>query len=193
VKEVLSFGALEMKLNNKWLLLVIGLLVAVIFSAPSDLIARSKWSRTRPKINLTHIFEGEINKRGRPVGFHARPGGRDPKNAKVVKIISPPNKVGVYTAKVKIYDKKRHQWKQKFSSFFPDKMSRKEVIDTILYAYKHRKHPKKQPWIGPSGKGFMIQGYLNKKGNINTAFPIYVKDKNYDTGRKKKKGFKFFY
>ena len=35
-------------------------------------------SNTQPKINLTHIFEGEINKNNKPVGFHSRPGGKDP-------------------------------------------------------------------------------------------------------------------
>ena len=38
------------------------------------------FSHTNPKINLTHIFEGEINKSGKPVGFHARHLSKDPEN-----------------------------------------------------------------------------------------------------------------
>jgi len=182
-----------MRFKKQWQA-IFGLIAIILLLLPGLLAARSKWSRTKPKINLTHIFEGEINRKGRPVGFHSRPGGRDPKTAKVVKIISPPNRVGVYTAKVKIWDRKEHKWKSKFSSFFPDKMSRKEVIKAILHAYKHRVHPKRQPWLGPSGKGFMIQGYLNRKGNINTAFPIYVKDyKDFNDAKRKNREIRFFY
>ncbi len=177
--------------KEKWQRLAACLCAVLMLLAPGVLAARSEWSHTKPQINLTHIFEGEINRKGRPVGFHSRPGGRNPKTAQVVKIISPPNKAGVYTAKVKIWDGREHKWKTKFSSFFPDKMCRKEVIKAILHAYKHRKHPKRQPWLGPSGKGFMIQGYLNRRGNINTAFPIYVKDHS-DAKRKSRK-LKFFY
>ncbi len=179
-----------MNFRNKWLLPAC-LLALGILLLPVSICARSEWSRTRPQINLTHIFKGEINRKGRPVGFHSRPGGRDPETARMVKIVSPPNRAGVYTARVEIWDKRTRRWKQKFSSFFPDKMSRKEVIKAILHAYKHREHPRKQPWIGPSGSGFVIQGYLNKRGNINTAFPVYIKDRN--NAKRKKKKTKIFY
>ncbi|HEY4596429.1 MAG TPA: hypothetical protein VIJ02_08525, partial [Thermoanaerobaculia bacterium] len=46
-----------------------------------------EWSRTSPPVNVTHIFEGEINKRGKPTGFHSRPGGKDPANARVARIV----------------------------------------------------------------------------------------------------------
>ena len=147
-------------------------------------LAGSRWSATRPQINLVHIFEGEINRRHKPTGFHARPHGRDPHNARVVKIMSPPNKAGVYTARVEIRDPKNGRWKKKFSSFFPDSMEKKEVIAAILYAYRHRETGKGNPWRGPSGHGFPIQGYLSRRGGINTAFPIYIKGKN----RKERKG-----
>ncbi len=135
----------------------------------------SRWSKTRPEINLVHIFEGEINSRNRPVGFHARPGGLDPEFARMIRVKAKANNMGVYTAEVEIFDKKEKEWKRKFSSFFPDNMSRQEVIETILYAYDHRSEGKGTKWQGPSGKGFMVHGYLNRRGNINTAYPIYVK------------------
>ncbi len=54
--------------------------LVLLLLAAGGVFARSpsrspSWSRTSPPINLTHIFEGEINKRGKPVGYHARPGG----------------------------------------------------------------------------------------------------------------------
>ena len=129
------------------------------------------WSDTHPSINLKHIFHGEINKKGKPVGFHSRPQGKSPENATVVEVKDGPNKDGVYTANIKIRD--GHLWKSKFSSFFPDSLSKKRVVQLILHAYKNSANSKRQPWKGPSGLGFDIQGYTLRNGNINTAFPIY--------------------
>jgi len=132
-----------------------------------------KWSSTRPEINLWHVFEGEINRRGKPVGYHSRPNGKDAPNARIKSIKSKPNRQGVYTANIEIRD--GNQWKGKFSSFFPDNMSQQQVVDAILHAYNNSKDPNKQPWSGPSGHGFQIQGYTTSKGGINTAFPVFRK------------------
>lgn len=133
-----------------------------------------KWSNTSPAINLWHVFEGEINRKGKPVGFHSRPGGQDPANARVVKVKSQPNRAGIYTATIEVRDGNR--WLQKFSSFFPDSMSQAQVTAAVVHAYKNSKNPKAQPWRGPSGHNFQIEGYTLSKGDINTAFPIYVRD-----------------
>ncbi len=133
----------------------------------------SKWSTTEPNVNLWHIFDGEINRSGKPVGYHSRPNGQDPANARIVSIRDQPNRAGVYTATIEIKD--GGQWKQKFSSFFPDSLSRNEVIDVILHAYKQRTSGDKQPWSGPSGLGFTVQGYTSGRGGINTAFPVFVR------------------
>lgn len=132
------------------------------------------WSNTRPEINLWHVFEGEINRKGRPTGFHARPGGIDPGNARVVRVKDQPNRLGVYTADIEVRDGR--QWKSKFSSFFPDNLSQQEVINVILHAYKNSKNPNRQPWSGPSGMGFQVQGYTSSRGGINTAFPVYQRN-----------------
>ncbi|MEM7256291.1 MAG: EndoU domain-containing protein [Pseudomonadota bacterium] len=130
-----------------------------------------KWSNSRPAVNLHHVFEGEINRKGKPVGYHSRPGGKDPSSARVVSVRDKPNSKGVYTATIEVRD--GNQWKQKFSSFFPDTMSQKQVVDAILHAYNNSSNKNKQPWQGPSGLGFDIQGYTLSKGDINTAFPVY--------------------
>lgn len=133
-----------------------------------------KWTQTEPNINQWHIFAGEINRSGKPVGFHSRPGGKDPAGARVKSIRDKPNSVGVYTAAIEIRD--GQQWKEKFSSFFPDSLSRDEVIKAVLNAYENSANPKAQPFEGPSGLGFAIQGYTSSRGGINTAFPIYVRN-----------------
>ncbi len=129
-----------------------------------------KWSSTNPEINLWHIFDGEINRRGEPTGFHSRPGGIDTANARLVSIKDKPNRAGVYTANIEVLDGSK--WKGKFSSFFPDSMSQDEVINAILNAYANSKKEGSK-WSGPSGLGFTIQGYTTNKGGINTAFPLY--------------------
>ena len=49
----------------------------------SQAVNRIRAAAPVPKINKTHIFQGEINKSGKPVGFHHRPSGKNPANAKV--------------------------------------------------------------------------------------------------------------
>lgn len=133
-----------------------------------------KWSETDPNINLWHIFEGEINRSGKPVGFHSRPGGADPVNARIVSVRDQPNRAGVYTATIEIRD--GGQWKSKFSSFFPDSLDRQQVIDAVLHAYRNSDDQRAQPFEGPSGLGFTVQGYTSSRGGINTAFPVFVRN-----------------
>ena len=143
-------------------------------SQQSDHPDYDQWSSTNPNVNLWHIFEGEINRSGKPVGYHSRPGGRDPANARIVSIRDKPNRQGVYTANIEVRD--GNQWKGKFSSFFPDALSRDEVIDAVLNAYENSGDKNAQPFEGPSGLGFTIQGYTSSRGGINTAFPVFVRD-----------------
>lgn len=128
-----------------------------------------EWSRTSPPVNLTHIFEGEINRRGKPVGFHSRPGGQDPENARVARIVERPNRAGVYTAEVEI--RSHSGWLAKRSTLYPDRMDREAVIQAVLNAFRNREGSGEK-FRGPSGQGFTIEGYF-QGGRINTAYPIY--------------------
>jgi hypothetical protein len=125
------------------------------------------WSDTRPAINLTHIFAGEINRRGRATGFHSRPNGVDPKGSGVARVVDRPNRLGVYTAVIWIGRRNR----TKFSSLYPDRLSRKQVITAILAAFRHGQR-RGERFRGPSGLGFTIEGYF-QNGRIATAYPIY--------------------
>jgi hypothetical protein len=157
---------------------VLALLLAALL--PFGLAGRSKsarerrqqveWSATDPPVNTTHIFEGQINSRGKPVGFHARPGGTNPANARVVRILSGPNRLGVYTAEVEIRDGGR--WLEKTSTLYPDALSRAAVVDAVLHAWRGRTTGRAEKFRGPSGLGFTIEGYF-QGGRINTAYPIF--------------------
>ena len=133
-----------------------------------------RWSTTDPNVNLHHVFEGEINRSSKPVGFHSRPDGEDPPGARVVRVRDGPNRAGVYTADIEIWDVQDGRWESKFSSFFPDSLSRDEVLEAILNAYRESPNPRAQPFDGPSGLGFRVQGYTSGRGGINTAFPVYA-------------------
>jgi len=137
-------------------------------------VAGKKWSNTSPNINQAHIFDGEINSRGKPTGFHSRPGGKDPSDARLVSVKDQPNRYGVYTANIEVRD--GSEWKSKFSSFFPDNLSEDDVLGIILHAYKNSKNPDGTPWEGPSGVGYRVQGYTSGKGGINTAYPLFTRN-----------------
>jgi hypothetical protein len=136
-----------------------------------------EWSATSPPVNVTHIFEGEINARGKPVGFHSRPGGRDPRDARVVRIVDRPNRAGVYTAEVEIRSgpDSGSAWLPKLSTLYPDRLSRDAVIQAALHAFAARTTGGSEKFRGPSGQGFTIEGYY-QNGRINTAYPLFTRD-----------------
>lgn len=138
-------------------------------SSPRSIRSGEHWSETDPPINLTHLFEGQINRRGKPVGFHARPGGVDPQGARWVRTVDGPNRLGVYVAKVEIRATSG-RWLGKTSTFYPDGFSEEEVIAAILAAFERSDGSEK--WRGDSGAGFTIEGYF-QNGRINTAYPIF--------------------
>ncbi len=127
-------------------------------------------SDLKSDIDLDHVFSGEINRRGKPVGFHSRPQGVDPEGARVVKVLDGPNGLGVYVAQVEIRDPDSGRWLSKTSTFFPDSLSRAEVLSAIQTA--RREGQGSEPFRGPSGLGFTIEGYF-QKGKIATAYPIF--------------------
>ncbi|HYG61317.1 MAG TPA: EndoU domain-containing protein [Thermoanaerobaculia bacterium] len=156
--------------SSALVILVCAVLAALV--GLGALQAAARWTATKPRINAAHVFEGEINRKGRPVGFHSRPGGRDPRGARVSQVVSRPNRQGVYEARVEIRDPESGRWLGKRSTMFPDSLSREEVVRAILNAYRQRTTGKAERFRGPSGRGFTIEGYL-LRGDINTAYPIY--------------------
>ena len=129
----------------------LNILILLFLAAQGTLAADTLWTKTSPSINETHIFRGEINRHGKPTGFHAKLNGQTPRNIRILEIRGKPNRAGVYTAQIAIRDPDTGKWKEKFSSIFPDSMSPAEVIDAILHAYENREEGRTRPWRGPSG------------------------------------------
>lgn len=138
---------------------------------PAAAASLEPWSDTEPAINQVHIFEGEINRRNKPVGFHSRPGGNDPEGARLVQIVDGPNETGVYIAEVEVRGDSG-RWKKKRSTFYPDRLTREQVIAAVLHAWNERETLPQGKFRGPSGEGFTIEGFTLDK-RINTAYPIY--------------------
>jgi len=172
-KRLLHFLALPLLLG---LLFLWGPLSPATAFLPEDSKTHAAWSSTEPPVNLEHIFQGEINRRGRPVGYHSRPGGEDPRDARVTRVTAGPNRAGVYETTVEIRTP-AGEWLSKRSTFFPDHMSHEEVLDAILHAYHNRTSLESNRFTGPSGRSFEIRGYLLPNGSINTAFPLYRRDR----------------
>jgi hypothetical protein len=126
-------------------------------------------------INTTHIFQGEINRRGAAVGYHHRANGKDKANARMIKIISPVNRQGIYVGQVEIKNPQTGQWVRKsgISSFFPDRWTEGQVTSEIQGAF-FSLNPPTERWQATSPSGIRIEGFYNRATNtINTAYPIY--------------------
>ncbi len=128
-----------------------------------------------PRVNIGHVFHGEINARGRAVGFHHEGSIGHSGTARISQIIDPPNALGVYRARVEIFDPSSGTWvvKNAPSTFFPTAWSRSQVLTEIRDAFGSGGIIRNNYWEGISPSGVRIGGYLDATGNINTAFPIY--------------------
>lgn len=140
------------------------------------------------QINHAHIFCGEINSQGRLVGFHARPRGQNPSTVRQFTITQSPNSQGIYGGEWTAVANQA----TKFSTMFPDRCSREQVLNSIAHAEAHRVQcPSGAPnwaWCGlnrpadgtqqnrfcaaNNGTTYTIAGATNRDQKINTAFPL---------------------
>jgi hypothetical protein len=142
-------------------------------------------------VNLSHVFEGEINASGRAVGFHHLGDGTlSAGKARVDRIVTAPDINGFYKAEISVFDSRSNTWIPKtlrngtpgFSTMWPNEWKPQEVFDEIYSAFANARVGSipGQPsnyWEGISARGFKIGGYLTgartlNPGDLNTAFPI---------------------
>ncbi|MEC3629966.1 T7SS effector LXG polymorphic toxin [Bacillus velezensis] len=117
---------------------------------------------------MKHIYHGEVNKRGKAVGYHheSMMGGKIIPGTE-----KKPDKNGVYMAKVEVGSVK----KIADSSFFPREWNRADVLKAIDEAYHTRKQVRSNKYRGITSTGIKIEMYLNSDGTIATAYPLYKK------------------
>jgi Bacterial EndoU nuclease len=154
--------------------LVLAVVPAIVLARHAEALALSgKWTKTDPPVNFVHIEFGEVNNRGEAVGYHYRPNGVDPPGAQVLRIVQPPDTEGVYRARVAIRDPGSGAWVRKKapSTFYPDAMTPDDVVEAVLAAFHNGKVRGDGQFLGPSGRGFVIEGWY-QNGRINAAYPL---------------------
>ncbi len=123
---------------------------------------------------LEHILEGEVNARGRAVGFHyeGMPGSKG-------KIIpgtkTPPNQYGVYMAEVEINGILKMSNGGK-SSFFPQHWNAQQIVDAINEAFNNKVFLQntRNTFKGKTSGGMLIEMFIDNTTNkIISAYPKY--------------------
>ena len=137
-----------------------------------DDLAKLQYTENFTEKSLIHIFEGDINRKGRAGGYHYDM--VEGTSGSIIEGTKSPalNDTGVYEAKVKVKEtlKKANGGK---STFFPDHMSPQEVVDTINEAYETRAFDTNSinKYEGISKNGMKITMYLDSEKKIISAFP----------------------
>ena len=115
---------------------------------------------------LSHIFDGEILKKGNANGFHYE--GMPNSNGKIVGNVDPPNEFGVYQANIEI----NGVLKGPKSTFFPKEWTPQQVIDAVNEAFINKVNIKNNKYIGKTRMGMEIE-FILRNDKIISAYPIY--------------------
>lgn len=98
-----------------------------------------------PKVNMIHIFCGQIKKQSKATGFHCHPGGNNPESAKASDVVKDPEndkEYGSYNT-VEVWNK--DTWVKKGprpTTFWPTSMSIPDVVSTVQKLYNSCKPDK---------------------------------------------------
>ena len=114
---------------------------------------------------VKHIFNGEINPKGKAVGYHYEGlAGTDGRVIPGTK--SAEDSSGVYRAEVEVNGVRKREG----STFFPKSWTPQQVVNAINKAYDGREHLQENLYTG-TVNGVRIMMRLDKNGKISTAYP----------------------
>ena len=135
-----------------------------------DDIAKLQHTENFTEKSLIHIFEGDINRKGRAGGYHYDM--IEGTSGSIIEGTKGPvlNDAGIYEAKVEVNGMPKKANVKK-STFFPDHMSPQEVVDAINEAYSNMELIEGSRYSGTSRNGIDIEIILNSEGKIITAYP----------------------
>ncbi len=132
---------------------------------------------------VQHLFLGSF-KKGRVTGVHhilAVMRG----NVRIVEITKPPNKLGVWEAKIQVLDKSNRQskpeWKTKNqpSTFFPNWITMK-LLDECDFALKAKEFIREKHsqtlWKSKTSSGIPVEIWTDDKENPISIYPIWEGD-----------------
>ncbi len=146
--------------------------VVEIKSYNMDDLAKLQHTENFTEKSLIHIFEGDINRRGQAGGYHYDM--VEGTSGSIIEGTKSPalNDAGICEAKVEVngIPKKGNEG---YSTFFPDRMSPQEIVDTINEAYETRVFDTKSrnSYEGISKNGMKITMYLDSEKKIISAYP----------------------
>ena len=120
---------------------------------------------------IEHIFEGQVNARGKAVGYHYE-GIEGTSGNVILGTESSINKFGVYKAKVEVNGIPKTA-NGGFSTFYSKDLSPQQVVDAINEAYSNceLKIGTRNTYQGITKNGMKIDMFLNQNGKIISAFP----------------------
>lgn len=165
--------------------------VVEIKSYNMDDLAKLQHTENFTEKSLIHIFEGDINRKGRAGGYHYDM--VEGTSGSIIEGTKGPvlNDAGIYEAKVEVNGtpKKANGGK---STFFPDSMSTQEVVDSINEAYSNKIYQEgsRGVYIGNSKEGIKIKMFLTDDGKIITAYPTVSEQKGLQMLRREYKLYK---
>jgi hypothetical protein len=126
--------------------------------------------------SLKHIFEGEVNSRGKAVGFHYE-GIENSAGSVVPGTKTTPGANGVYKGQVSVNGIPKTA-NGGYSTLFPEEMSPQQVVDCINEAYGNKTLVTPAPapgmnstYQGVTAGGIDVTMYINDFGKIVSAFP----------------------
>lgn len=123
---------------------------------------------------LNHIFKGEINRKGKLVGYHY-----EKLQGETAEVISGtrthPNKFGVYEGRVRKRQNGTTIEKKAASTFFPEHWSPQRVVNEVNEAYRNKANVpglQSNVYEHTNTSGVKIRMFLDENGKIKSAFPI---------------------
>lgn len=120
---------------------------------------------------IEHIFEGQVNARGKAVGYHYE--GIEGTSGNVIPgTESSVNNIGVYKAQVEVNGIPKTA-NGGFSTFYSKNLSPQQVVDAINEAYSNceLKLGTRNTYQGVANNGVKIDMFLDQSGKIISAFP----------------------
>ena len=120
---------------------------------------------------IEHIFEGQVNVRGKAVGYHYE--GIEGTSGNVIPgTESSVNNIGVYKAQVEVNGIPKTA-NGGFSTFYSKNLSPQQVVDAINEAYSNceLKLGTRNTYQGVANNGMKIDMFLDQSGKIISAFP----------------------
>ncbi len=119
--------------------------------------------------SLEHILEGQLNTRGKAVGFHYE-GMPTAKGEIIPGTESIPNKFGVYNAKVEVNGVPKTA-NGGLSSFYPKSWNSQDIVDSINEAYSNKTFVRGNKYIGTLSTGMKIEMFIDSSGKVISAYP----------------------